>query len=140
MREIGDWIVFAGLSLCGLWDWRKKQIPMILLLLLCVAVVALTFLCPREEAGAIVGGILLGVLFFIISKVTGEVIGYGDSWLILLLGIYLGGFCLLQVLFAASLAAGIYSLFVLWRKHWKRRETIPFVPFLVIAYLGVLFV
>ena len=86
------------------------------------------------------GGIGIGILFFIVSKVTKEAIGYGDSWLILLLGLYLGASKVLQLLFAASLGAAVVSLFYLWKYHWKRNATLPFVPFLVLAYLGVMFV
>lgn len=51
------------------------------------------------------------MVFLLISKCTRESIGYGDSWLILLLGIQLGYLKAISVLFAASLLAGVASLF-----------------------------
>ena len=96
--------------------------------------------CEEKSLWARVGGALIGVLFFLISKLTKEAIGYGDSWLILLLGIHLGALVALQVLFAASFAAGVCSLFYLWMKRWRKGATLPFVPFIAVAYLGVMFI
>ena len=47
------------------------------------------------------GGIAVGLCFLGISRLTGEGIGYGDSIMILLLGIYLGIWKLLIVLSGA---------------------------------------
>jgi prepilin signal peptidase PulO-like enzyme (type II secretory pathway) len=77
------------------------------------------------------------LFFFFISKFTKEAIGYGDSWLILILGIYLGSFEVLQVLFWATILAAIVALFLLCKKRCKRNITIPFVPYLAVAFLGV---
>ena len=139
MCKIVDGIVLTLLGACALSDWRRREIPLLLLLITSVIVVVLSIFCKTERVGSILGGALIGVVFFCISKCTKEAVGYGDSWLILLLGINLGVRKLLQVLFAASLAAGIYSLLCLWKHHWKRSATIPFVPFLTAAYMGVVF-
>lgn len=140
MREIADWFVFLLLGLCGWSDWRKRTMPLLLLIVMSVAIVVLVLAYRTDALWDCAGGGFIGILFFMISKCTKEAIGYGDSWLILLLGIYLGAFVLLQVLFAASSAAGICSLFYLWKHRWKRSETIPFVPFLTFAYIGVILI
>ena len=43
------------------------------------------------------GGVLIGIVFWLISKYSNETIGYGDSWIISLMGIYLGGICMLDI-------------------------------------------
>ena len=139
MCKIADVILLILLGACALIDWRKRELPLALLLITSVAVVVLFLFCNTESVISRLGGMLIGALFFGISKWTKEAIGYGDSWLILLLGIYLGSRKLLQVLFVASLAAGLCSLFFLWKRRWKRSATIPFVPFLTAAYMGVVF-
>lgn len=139
MCRITDWIVWGILVVCGICDWRKKEIPVWLMILASVIIVTLSICCKNAGLRSIAGGILLGIMLFVVSKCTKEAIGYGDSWLVLLLGIWLGGTKTLQVLFISSLLACICSLFLLWRHHWKRSATLPFVPFMVLGYLGVMF-
>lgn len=43
------------------------------------------------------GGALMGAIFWLISKYTNQAIGYGDSWLLGNMGIYLGGISMLEV-------------------------------------------
>lgn len=138
MCKIADWIVFALLTACSVSDARKKTIPYVLLLDLGIAVIAFSFLCDGIRVSMRVGGAVMGVLFLLISKLSREAIGYGDSWLILILGIHMGSLATLGVLFVAALLAAVASLFFLWKCHWKRQATLPFVPFLTISYLGAI--
>ncbi len=136
MREIANVVILVFLVILAILDWRKKEIPVLLMLFMSVAVVAFTVFCRTESVRSCVAGAGVGLLLFLVSKCTKEAIGYGDSWLILLLGVYLGGLRVVQLMFVASLLSAVCSLFYLWKCHWKRSATIPFVPFLTIAYLG----
>ena len=138
MRGV-DWVIFILLGVCGVVDARKKQMPVLLLVGMSVIVGGSLILFRTKPVQLQIWGGLLGVLFFVISKCTNQAVGYGDSWIIMLLGIRYGIFVTLKILFLASVAAGMGSLFFLWRRRWKRNTTIPFVPFLAVAYLGVMF-
>lgn len=138
MCKITDWIVFMLLAVCSVSDWRKKTIPYVFLVVLGMVVVAFTFLCNGTSARMRISGALMGILFLMISKCTHEAIGYGDSWILLLLGIHMGILKVLSVLSVAAVLAAVVSLFFLWKCHWKRQATLPFVPFLTISYLGVI--
>lgn len=138
MCKITDWIVFLLLVTCSVSDWKKKTIPILPLIALSVVVVACALLCNTVSIRLRVSGALMGLLFFLISKCTKEAIGYGDSWLILLLGIYMGSLRATYVLFVAALLSAIASLFLLWKCRWKRTATLPFVPFLGVSYLGAM--
>lgn len=140
MCGIIDWVIFVLLGCCGFTDFKRKTIPLYLLIVMSAVVGVSVIFCNTESIWLRVGGAGLGILFFIVSRITKEAVGYGDSWLILLLGVYLGIEKALQLLFAATLGAAVVSLFYLWMRHWKRNATLPFVPFLVVAYLGVMFV
>ena len=83
----------------------------------------------------ILGGVLTGGVFLLISKVTREGVGYGDSFLILILGIYLGFYQLLMVLSMAFFLLLCVSVPVLWLKKMSRKYTLPFLPFLTGGYL-----
>lgn len=136
MCKIADLVILILLVICAFHDWRRKEIPVLLLAGMSVVVALFSILCQTESVGLRIGGAVIGIALFIISKCTKEAIGYGDSWLILLLGIHVGGLRVLQILFAASFVSAVCSLFYLWKRHWKRSATIPFVPFLALAYLG----
>lgn len=138
MCQIENWVIFLLLVICSVSDLRKRTIPILFLLILSVAVLGFTIFGDSVGVRLRVGGALLGILFLLISKCTKEAIGYGDSWLILLLGIQLGYLEAIGVLFAASLLAGVASLFFLWKCNWKRNTSLPFVPFLSISYLGAM--
>lgn len=138
MCGLADWFVFILLGISGVIDWKKREIPIWLLILMSVVVLIFGFSCKNVSVWYRLAGAFLGIVFFFISKITKESVGYADSWLFLLLGVHLGIFVVLQVLFAASLMAAIFAVFYLWKRNWKRSETLPFVPFLVIAYIGVM--
>ena len=138
MCQIEKWVIFLLLVMCSISDVKKKTIPIAFLLMLSATVMGFAIFGDSVGVRLRVGGALLGMLFLLISKYTKEAIGYGDSWLILLLGIQLGYLEAISVLFAASLLAGVTSLFFLWKCHWKRNTSLPFVPFLSISYLGAM--
>ena len=65
-----------------------------------------------------------------------EGIGYGDSWMILNMGIFLGIWNLLGMLMLAFLVAAMAAGAGLWSGKWKRTTRMSFYPFLLIGYLG----
>lgn len=137
MCEVVKWIEILFLTVISVWDIRKKEIPFIALLMMSGVMILARIFLIDESIVSTLGGILVGILFFAMSKCTGESIGYGDSWIILLLGIYLGGKKIVELVLIASFVACVFSLICCAKNGWKRKQTIPFVPFLTIAYLGV---
>ena len=138
MCTLGDVVTLLFLLACSVADWRSQSLPIWLLGLYSMSVPMIILFYPRETWESMLLGALIGILFFGISKMTKEAIGYGDSWLILILGIYMGWKKLLYLLFLASFGAGIVSLIQLSRKRWNREDSLPFVPFLAAAYIGVM--
>lgn len=138
MCKIVDLAMLLLLGAAGVMDWKKQEIPLWILILLSV-VAGSSLLCGRNVIlWERLAGIGLGAGFFGISKVTKEAIGYGDSWMILLLGIQKGIWQVLQILFVASLLAAVFALFYLWKRNWNKKATLPFLPFVVIGYVGVI--
>ena len=138
MCRLADWCVLILLGIAGVMDWKKREVPVWLLILISAAVFPITICCNSVNIWYRLSGAALGLTFFLVSRVTKEAVGYADSWLILILGIHLGIFLALQVLFAASLMAAVVAVFYLWKRNWRRSETLPFIPFLVLAYIGVI--
>ena len=137
MRGLIDVLMIGTLLVASWGDWKRKEISVRILLLMTVlaSVKAIFF---SEKFLEVMLGLVIGIGFLLISKWTEEQIGYGDSWLILILGLYVGFEKLLILLFTASLGAALFSLIFCVIHKWNRNFTIPFVPFLAAAYVGVM--
>lgn len=130
-------ILLAGASYC---DWKTRRIPVRLIVVMAALMCLSWLLSPEENALSIVLGLSIGVLFLGISRCTREAIGYGDSFILMILGGSLGGLRVCVLIMTASGMAGMFSAGKLIRGKWNRRLTFPFVPFLLIAYVGVMYV
>ncbi len=123
---------------CTFYDVRIRAVPR-WLLLLAGAMAALSRIAGiGGGTWSYVWGGLLGIGFLLISKYTGEAIGYADSWMIFVLGLYMGIWKLAVSLGIAFCAAGLWGLGKIVFQKKGRKETFPFLPFLTAAYLGVI--
>ena len=139
MCEVGNVIMMGALVAAAWEDWRKKEVSVCLLLGMNLVAIVFAILCEKEISDIILG-VGIGSGFFLISKITEEKIGYGDSWLITILGIQVGGRSLLLLLFTASFGAAIFSMIFCMLHQWNRKYSFPFIPFLCAAFWGVIMI
>ena len=95
---------------------RTKRIPIWLLGVGAVGTFLFLSSCNKVDLCSVLGGIGIGGICLVISKVTGEALGYGDSLLICLLGSYAG---FINALWTVTVAFGLqeyFRLFFLWEK------------------------
>lgn len=137
MCEIEHGLVAVLLGIIAYRDLRTKQISCLSLVLMAVLVLVLRMIFVEDSMWSTLGGVAVGISFFFISKYSRESVGYGDSWIILLLGIFLGGKMVMELVFVASFLVALYSIGYGFIRGWNRKNTIPFIPFLTLAYLGV---
>lgn len=137
MCEIEHGLVAVLLLGIAYRDFRTKQISCLSLVLMAALVLVLRMVFVDDTIWSTLGGAAVGISFFFVSKYSRESVGYGDSWLILLLGIFLGGKIVVEVLFVASFLAALFSIGYGLVRGWNRKNTIPFIPFLAVAYVGV---
>lgn len=130
--------------ICGLFlaaaacqDFRKKEITCRMLLVFGCAAVIL-----RVWQGGVLEAMLgagIGVILLLAGKATEGAIGYGDGCFFVISGIYLGfweNFCLLSYgVFLCGLACIILFLWGIGKGHNFRRQTVPFLPFLVPVWI-----
>ena len=128
-------VIAVYLLILSVIDIRWKKVSVRSLLILLVIAVLCQVLCSKGELRMMVAGGLCGGVFLFLSWFTQESFGYGDSILILILGILSGGWNLLWILFAAFLIASVYGGIMIARKKYTRKNSFPFIPFLTIAYL-----
>lgn len=139
MREIENVLVALVLGTVAYRDWRTKQISCLSLFVMSILIVLLRIILVEDTIWSTLGGAAVGAGFFLFSKCSKESIGYGDCWIVLLLGVFLGGKTLMEVVFVAMLLTSLFSLGFCMVRGWKKQYTIPFAPFLAVAYMGVVF-
>ncbi len=135
-------------------DIQKRELTLGLLLLMGIAGVGfyLVGFLPETEGGfrspelagpgeeltsvQLIFGIVLGIVMILISFFSEGRIGMGDAVTMLVTGICFGGTVSLFLLWVASTLAGLYGIFLMLFFNRKKNERIPFIPFLLMAYLG----
>lgn len=130
MKEIvlGIWLGIQG----GL-DLKYKEIPLWLAVFGGIAGIVFCII-ERRTLGEVVLSCLPGVIALIFSKLTKEVMGYGDGIVFLVMGIYLSLERLLTIGMLAFMIAGVVALILLVMFRKKGNYRIPFLPFLTLAY------
>ncbi len=123
------------LGILSVYDIKTRKVPRWLLGMGMVAAIFLKCVYRSSSIALVSMGIGIGVVFCIISKITDETLGMGDSYLITILGVFVGGWDLLCILAYAFLFAASYSVLVLVMKRFNKNIQIPFIPFLMAAYV-----
>ena len=82
-------------------------------------------------------GVLLGVALILLSKLTDGSIGMGDGIVFCLTGMVLGLAGNFSLLCTSLLLAGILSIVLICTRMIKKSDSIPFVPFVFLAFGGM---
>lgn len=77
-----------------------------------------------------------GAGFLLLSFFTREKVGYGDGWVLLMIGLFLGAYRCFLVLLAGLLAESVAAIVLLALRKIQRDREIPFSPFLLLG-MGV---
>lgn len=120
-----------------IWDWLNREVPIIYLGFGTMMAGIYQIHHFENQWKSIIGGMLIGIIFFVISKCSKEAIGYGDSWMILNLGLVFGLWKTLLLLEIAFCVCFVFSFAGLLIKRLKRKTRIAFFPFLMIGCIGV---
>ena len=135
MWTISRTVSIGALAVLSVMDIHSRRIPVFVLIFGNLSMLGYQIFIGKGDIWLIAGGIGIGILFLLISRVTGEGIWYGDSWLILIMGIYLGVWKLLEALMSAFLFLGAAAAVCLALKKMSKKYKLPFIPFLTAGYL-----
>lgn len=91
-------------------------------------------------AASVPVGLLPGFFCLLISRCSRGALGSGDALLLLSLGIVRGFWSTVLILFTSLLCASLFSSIMLYKKKFTRHSSFPFVPFLMIGYIGELLI
>lgn len=88
---------------------------------------------PHLLAGAV--GFLVIALIIFLSRGG---MGWGDAWILLLMGMVLGPVMTVLAFFITSITGGITAIFLLLLKKKGGKEAVPFGPFLIFGFFVAL--
>lgn len=137
MWEISQILCLLWLTSLGIVDMKKRNVHGLALALGFFAAVCYQVGTKEVDLYVILGGVTLGSLFLLVSKVTREGMGYGDSFGILVLGAFLGIWKLAELLCLSFLLL-FFAAMILFFKKPNKKYGIPFYPFLATGYLMIL--
>lgn len=129
-------VIFLFLE--GIRDLRKRKISMITVMVVGAIGIILRLGNIRENELEILGGILIGVILLLLAKLTREKIGYGDGWILVVTGVYLGFYGNMYLLLLSLFLASLVSIFLLAVKKANGKTELPFVSFMLPSYLLLL--
>lgn len=131
---MGKILCFCSLGILSYFDVKEKMLPAALLRIHLIIAVVYQMLAREHTWIEIAGGIGIGVLFLVLSKITGEAIGFGDGWGIVGIGAYHGLWNVLEILLYAFGFLMVASIVLLVRSKMSKKCTLAFYPFLVMGY------
>lgn len=121
------------------FDIKTRELPPAFLAVFGVLGVLCNLLWSYQSLRSLLFGGCIGGIFLVIGRLTGEAIGYGDGLCMMVLGIFEGVRGMVPIILASFLLSGGYGLLRMIGFGETGKDTIPFLPFLFLALMGVIF-
>ena len=148
------WIIgLLLLIICSYTDLRERGISLVLLaasliscvsLMICVEIygkkseIMAHWLVYEPDRVKLLCALIPGMALLILCRITGEAIGMGDVYVMLILGIMLGFSNTVVLLFVSMLITAVFGLCYMVVTGKSRKETLPYIPFLLGGYVLML--
>ena len=130
--------LLAFLAAAAFIDLRSKSLNLIMLCIFFTAGFLLQTILGQLSVWELLGGSALGSASALISFLSRQAIGYGDSFAIGVCGAWLGLFESIFLLLCAFLIMAVFGIAMLALKKAKPKDRLPFMPFLLAGYIAVL--
>lgn len=128
------WVMGIFLSIYGTIDILKKQIPVWPMFPVGIFGIFSMFDRTVEDNMTYIAGVFIGICMLALGRITKEEIGYGDGLVFMITGLYLGYQYNLLLLVLSLIISAMISLILILFKKVHRKTSIPFVPFVTVAY------
>lgn len=131
-------VLFLFLAVCAVFDGLRRRVPMAAVWLGMLVAAGLRACGAMGDTSLMAAALSLlpGAGFFLLSFLTGEKVGYGDGWTLLMIGLFLGAYRCFLILLVGLTAESIVAAALLAIGKIKRDREIPFLPFLLLG-MGV---
>ncbi len=130
--------VLAMFGVCSFEDIRDKQIPVWQLACFIIEGILWWILWWKQPLPEFLSGILPGAAVLLMAAATHGSIGEGDGILLMAAGIFLGASCTVRLFMYAVFFSSGCAVFLFTIKKKSRDYEMPFVPFLLISFVGEL--
>lgn len=130
--------LFLFLGICAVCDGVEREIPLAVVWMGIIAAIALHVqgLTGDKSWLAVAISVLPGVMFWMLSFVTGEKVGYGDGWMLVMIGLFTGLWKCFLILLIGLMSESLLVLILLAVRKISKDRQIPFAPFLLLG-MGV---
>lgn len=135
MNSLGQTVLLAVLGMAAYRDWKELHIYLYIPITAGIAGLILHLLYQEHTLLEILLGAGMGGIMVLIALVSRENIGIGDGVMLMVSGVFLGARKNLELLFCALMLVGAAALFLIVVKKKRRDYRMPFLPFLLVAYL-----
>lgn len=136
MSIVDEIIVLIFLSYCSYTDIKDRSINTIAVGI-CLLLTMIERIVFKGNLAFFVVGMIPGICILLISIFTKALIGLGDAFIIIAIGA-IDIILAIDVIILSFACAGLYSLIMLMTKRLSRKDKIPFAPFILTGYMGVI--
>lgn len=136
---ISSILVILWLVICSLQDLKNKSISIYLIIGGFFILFILSIYMNQVTIISRIAGGSIGLLLIALNPLTKGQIGIGDGIILGVIGICFGFTSNVSILLIGLFFSAILSIILLVFKKVDRKQTIPFVPFILLGYLGVTF-
>lgn len=130
--------VLGMLGIGTIEDLKRRRIHVSILCSFGIIGVILHLLLERGDIISILGGAMIGMALIAISLLTRGRVGLGDGLALMVTGIFLGFERNLMLFVVSQCLVACFALFLMVFKKKDRQYEIPYIPFLLISYVGIL--
>lgn len=140
--NITDLFIIIWLLVMGIIDIKKKAVPLALLIIFSVMSILLKLVSAIRDRQQIETGYFIFILIYamvtIFVSVWGQMLGMADMIILGVLSFLAGIQKAVVVLLMALFLVSISAVILLVLKRVKAKDRIAFIPYMFLAYLGVI--
>ncbi len=136
---IKEIVLVVGLTIMSIEDIRRREIRRIWLIGLGMVGIVIAIVAGDIDGAQYLFRLVPGIVCFLVAWVTGEQIGFGDAFLIFIMGLYCNVTELINVCMFALILVGIVSLFLMTVAKKSKKYELPFIPFVFLGRMVWLF-